>query len=85
MALPSRKSKLNIAVITVMTTILSLIVDILLRNSGESMGINDIERQSTYKVTLNGAKIVAFNSIPKEVITSLKEYIKDNGYNGKDI
>lgn len=44
-----------------------------------------IERQSTYKVTHNGAMIIAFNSIPKEVIISLKDYIMDNGYNGEGI
>lgn len=78
------RKKTVIVVIAVIAVALGIFIAILLTRSGQAED-GCIEKQTTYKVTPTGAKIVAFNSIPKEVITSLKEYIKDNDYNGKDI
>lgn len=78
------RKKTVIVIIAVIAAALGIFIAILLTRSGQAEG-DDIEKQTTYKVTPNGAKIVAFNSVPQNVIESLKTYIVDNGYNGEGI
>lgn len=75
------RKKTAIAVIAIA---LGIFITILLTR-GEQTETGCIEKQTIYKVTPTGATISAFNSIPKNVIESLKTYIVDNGYNGNDI
>lgn len=78
------RKKNVIAVIAVIAIALGIFITILLTR-GEQTEAGCIEKQTIYKVTPTGATISAFNSIPKNVIESLKTYIVDNGYNGNDI
>ncbi len=47
--------------------------------------ISDDEHTTTYDISADGGKIIAYNSVPQHTIDFLKDYIIDNGYNDKDI
>lgn len=78
------RKKTVIVVIVVIAIALGIFISILLTRRGQ-MEDGCIEKQTIYKVTPTGATIIAFNSVPKNVIESLKTYIVDKGYNGEDI
>lgn len=78
------RKKIIIAVIVVIAIALGIFITILLTR-GVQTETGCIEKQFIHKVTPTGATILAFKSIPLDIIESLKKYIMDNGYNENDI
>lgn len=78
-------TKTKIAILIILVISVSLTFIIILNSGSEPISSDCIERQSSHKVTLNGSTILAFNSVPKKTVSSLKKYLKNNGYNGKNI
>jgi len=75
--------KMTIVLIVLSIALLSSIIMYVKFRMDNDMRV--IEACEEYEVTPNGTKIVAYTSIPKKVINSAKEYIKNNGYNSEHI
>lgn len=74
------KKKLLFVIVAAVLVILSIVIILFVKNGRDDSVKSDIEKSTKYKITDDGATIYAFNSVPKEIVNKLKEYIKNNGY-----
>lgn len=78
-----KNKKVVIVLIALSIALLSSVIIYVKFRKENNMGV--IEACEEYEVAPNGTKIVAYTSIPKNVVNSAKEYIQNNDYNSKDI